>query len=83
MPIFTPYLEMPILEDYDLKITEIHSLQEDRFQIGDDLELLLDPEIKAFFVVNPGNPSAMALSQRNDRSNRRILEQSAGSHSAH
>jgi aspartate 4-decarboxylase len=63
VPIFTPYLEMPILEDYGLKITEIHSLQEDRFQIGDDLELLLDPEIKAFFVVNPGNPSAMALSQ--------------------
>jgi aspartate 4-decarboxylase len=63
VPIFTPYLEMPILEDYDLKITEIHCLQEDRFQIGDDMEKLLDPEIKAFFVVNPGNPSAMALSQ--------------------
>ena len=63
VPIFTPYLEMPILEDYDLKITEIHCLQEDRFQIGDDLEKLLDPEIKAFFVVNPGNPSAMALSR--------------------
>jgi aspartate 4-decarboxylase len=63
VPIFTPYLEMPILEDYDLNITEIHCLQEDRFQIGDDLEKLLDPEIKAFFVVNPGNPSAMALSQ--------------------
>ena len=63
VPIFTPYLEMPLLEDYGLKVTEIHALQEDRFQIGDDLELLLDPEIKAFFVVNPGNPSAMALSQ--------------------
>ena len=63
VPIFTPYLEMPILEDYGLKVVTIHSLQEDRFQIGDDLEKLLNPDIKAFFVVNPGNPSAIALSQ--------------------
>jgi len=63
VPIFTPYLEMPHLEDYALKTVNIHSLQEDRFQIGDDLDKLLDPNIKAFFVVNPGNPSAMALSE--------------------
>jgi len=62
VPIFTPYLEMPLLEDYGLNIVNIHSLQEDRFQLGDDLDKLLDPTIKAFFVVNPGNPSAMALS---------------------
>lgn len=62
VPIFTPYLEMPLLEDYALNVVNIHSLQEDRFQIGDDLDRLLDPKIKAFFVVNPGNPSAMALS---------------------
>jgi aspartate 4-decarboxylase len=74
VPIFTPYLEMPILEDYDLKITEIHSLQEDRFQIGDDLDKLLDPEIKAFFVVNPGNPSAMALSAETIERIGKVLE---------
>jgi len=74
VPIFTPYLEMPILEDYGLKITEIHSLQEDRFQIGDDLDKLLDPEIKAFFVVNPGNPSAMALSAETIERIGKILE---------
>src|SRR4051812_8412201 len=62
VPIFTPYLEMPLLEDYGLNVVSIHSLQEDRFQIGDDLDKLLDPAIKAFFVVNPGNPSAVALS---------------------
>ncbi|MFL6735372.1 MAG: bifunctional aspartate transaminase/aspartate 4-decarboxylase [Sphingomicrobium sp.] len=75
VPIFTPYLEMPILEDYGLQITEIHSLQEDRFQLGDDLQLLLDPEIKAFFVVNPGNPSAMALSEETIARIGTILEQ--------
>src|SRR5438046_3709924 len=62
VPIFTPYLEMPHLEDYDLKIVEICAPQENRFQFTDaELEKLLDPTIKAFFVVNPGNPSAMAL----------------------
>jgi len=74
VPIFTPYLEMPLLEDYGLEITEIHSLQEDRFQIGDDLDKLLDPAIKAFFVVNPGNPSAMALSQETIDRIGKILE---------
>ncbi len=62
VPIFTPYLEMPHLEDYDLKIVEIRAPQENRFQFTDaELEKLLDPTIKAFFIVNPGNPSAMAL----------------------
>jgi aspartate 4-decarboxylase len=64
VPIFTPYLEMPHLEDYDLKTVMIHAPQENRFQFTDEeLEKLLDPKIKAFFVVNPGNPSAMALSE--------------------
>ncbi len=62
-PIFTPYLEMPHLEDYDLKIVNIQSTQENRWQFGDaELNKLLDPKIKAFFLVNPGNPSAVALS---------------------
>jgi aspartate 4-decarboxylase len=62
-PIFTPYLEMPHLEDYDLKIVTVQARQENRFQFDDaELKKLLDPAIKAFFVVNPGNPSAVALS---------------------
>ena len=57
VPIFTPYLEMPHLEDYDLKFVDVHAKQENRFQFPDaELEKLLDPKIKAFFVVNPGNP---------------------------
>ncbi len=61
-PIFTPYLEMPHLEDYDLKTVLIKTRQEGRFQLDDaDLKKLLDPKVKAFFVVNPGNPSAVAL----------------------
>ena len=61
-PIFTPYLEMPHLEDYDLKVINVEAKQEDRFQFGDEeLAKLLDPKVKAFFLCNPGNPSAVAL----------------------
>jgi aspartate 4-decarboxylase len=63
VPIFTPYLEMAHLEDYDLHYIEVHAKQEDRFQYPDEeLKKLLNPKIKAFFIVNPGNPFAVALS---------------------
>jgi aspartate 4-decarboxylase len=61
-PIFTPYLEMTHLEDYDLKVVHIKAPQENRFQYTDDeIKKLEDPKIKAFFVVNPGNPTGMAI----------------------
>ena len=63
VPIFTPYLEMAHLEDYDLKFVEVQAKQEHRFQYPDEeIEKLLDPKVKAFFIVNPGNPFAVALS---------------------
>jgi aspartate 4-decarboxylase len=62
-PIFTPYLEMPHLEDYDLKIELVQTRQEDRFQLTEkELAKLLNKKVKAFFLANPGNPSAVALS---------------------
>ncbi len=63
-PIFTPYLEMTHLEDYDLKVVHIRAPQENRFQYSDEeIKKLEDPKIKAFFVVNPGNPTGMAMSK--------------------
>ena len=63
-PIFTPYLEMTHLEDYDLKVVHIAAPQENRFQFTDDeIKKLEDPKIKAFFIVNPGNPTGMAMSK--------------------
>jgi aspartate 4-decarboxylase len=62
-PIFTPYLEMPHLEDYDLNIITVNAVQENRFQFSDEeLQKLEDPKVKIFFLVNPGNPSSMAVS---------------------
>lgn len=61
-PIFTPYLEMPELEDYALHQIHVSAEQEDRFQLtNEDLKALEDKKVKALFLVNPGNPSAVAL----------------------
>ena len=61
-PVFTPYLEMPELEDYALHQIHVSAEREDRFQLTDaDLEALEDKQVKALFLVNPGNPSAVAL----------------------
>src|SRR6201984_1570100 len=63
-PIFTPYIEMSHLEDYDLKVVNIQAPQENRFQFTDaELKKLEAPEVKAVFVVNPGNPTGVALSK--------------------
>ena len=63
-PIFTPYIEMPHLEDYALNVVKIEAPQENRFQFTDsEIQKLEDPKIKAFFVVNPGNPTGVALSK--------------------
>lgn len=63
-PIFTPYLEMTHLEDYDLKVVHVKAPQENKFQFTDEeIKKLEDPKIKAFFIVNPGNPTGMALSK--------------------
>ena len=63
-PIFTPYIEMTHLEDYALNVVNIQAPQENKFQFTDaELKKLEDPAIKAFFLVNPGNPTGVALSK--------------------
>ena len=63
-PIFTPYIEMTHLEDYALNVVNIAAPQENRFQFTDaEIKKLEDPKIKAFFLVNPGNPTGVALSK--------------------
>jgi aspartate 4-decarboxylase len=63
-PIFTPYLELPHLEDYGLNFITIQAPQENRFQFTDtELKKLEDPKVKAFFLVNPGNPTGVAINK--------------------
>ena len=76
VPIFTPYLEMAHLEDYDLHYVPIHAKQENKFQYPDaEIDKLLDPKIKAFFIVNPGNPFAVALAPETIARIGKVIEQ--------
>jgi len=62
VPIFSPYLEIPKLDQYRLEIVEVRASPELGYQIPDEeLDKLKNPEIKAFFLVNPGNPTAVKL----------------------
>ena len=65
-PIFTPYLELPHLEDFNLNVVEIAQsrLADGRhtWQYPDEeIDKLADPRIKAFFLVNPSNPASFAM----------------------
>ncbi|WP_027133914.1 bifunctional aspartate transaminase/aspartate 4-decarboxylase [Geminicoccus roseus] len=61
-PILTPYLDLPRLEDAGLETVEVQAAAADGFQYGDaELAKLLDPRVKAFVLVNPGNPTGVAI----------------------
>ncbi|WP_297536639.1 bifunctional aspartate transaminase/aspartate 4-decarboxylase, partial [Thermococcus sp.] len=76
VPIFSPYLEIPKLDTYRLEIIEVRAKEELGYQIPDEeLEKLRDPEIKAFFLVNPGNPTSVKLEDRVLEKLREIVEE--------
>lgn len=61
-PIFTPYLEIPHLSDYALRVLPMEASEERRFQYPEaSLRVLEDPEVKALLLVNPGNPTSVAI----------------------
>ena len=65
-PIFSPYLEMPRLLDYDLEIVELKCDPNDDYALPDDeIDKLKDKKVKALFMVNPANPAAFSLSKKN------------------
>lgn len=61
-PVFTPYLEIPELNDYQLKEVLIQMDPAKGWQYSAaEIEKLRDPAIKAFFVVNPSNPPSVKI----------------------
>lgn len=61
-PIFTPYLEIPRLVDYEFVELEIVQDESRQWQYPDsEFEKLADPKVKAFFVVHPSNPTSVAM----------------------
>ncbi|WP_281701029.1 bifunctional aspartate transaminase/aspartate 4-decarboxylase [Acetobacter malorum] len=72
MPVFTPYVEIPELRDYQLDEVPIYAAPEAGWQYPDsELDKLLDPAIKVFLVVNPSNPPSVKM---NDAGLVRIAE---------
>jgi len=63
MPIFTPYIEIPHLNDYKLVELLIEAPEENNWQFSkEELDKLLNPKVKAFFLVNPSNPPSVKIS---------------------
>jgi len=63
MPIFTPYIEIPRLNDYQLNVINLNAGVEDNWQYSKaELDKLRDPKVKAFFLVNPSNPPSVKIS---------------------
>ena len=63
MPIFTPYIEIPELNDYQLNVVHVNAPPENGWQFTKkELDKLLDPKVKAFFLCNPSNPPSVKLS---------------------
>jgi aspartate 4-decarboxylase len=62
-PTFTPYLQIPNIKDYGLMEIKVETTGKDNWNISpSNISKLEDPSIKAFFLVNPANPSSHALS---------------------
>ena len=62
-PIFSPYLEIPLLPEYGLGVVDIRMDEGSDWQFStEELSKLEDPAIKVFCLVNPSNPPSTRLS---------------------
>jgi aspartate 4-decarboxylase len=67
-PIFAPYLELAMLEEYQLEVVQIEQNElrpngQHSWQYPErELDKLLDPRVKAFFIVHPSNPASFGMS---------------------
>jgi aspartate 4-decarboxylase len=67
-PIFSPYVELPNLEEFSFETVHVEQseMADGRhvWQYPDaELAKLEDPRVKAFFIVNPSNPTSVAIRQ--------------------
>lgn len=61
-PIFTPYLEIPLLPEYGLEVVNLEVDEDLGWQLSQDsIKQLEDPSIKVLYVVNPSNPPSVKM----------------------
>ena len=69
-PIFTPYIEIPELDRFSFKVTNIQASQMTEnglhtWQYPDEeLDKLKDKSVKILYIVNPSNPPSYTLDER-------------------
>lgn len=77
MPAFTPYIEIPELEEFGLHQVAIDADPHANWQYPDaELEKLKDPAIKIFFCINPSNPASVKMDDRSLETVQRIVSES-------
>lgn len=65
MPAFTPYIEIPELEEFGLEQVHIQADPHANWPYPDsELDKLRDPAIKIFFCINPSNPASVKMDDR-------------------
>ena len=63
-PIFSPYLEIPALNNYKLTQICIQANPKNEWEIPDsELTKIANKSMKALFICNPTNPTALSLSK--------------------
>lgn len=73
--IFTPYLQIPVLSEYDFHVKTVTTRRSNNWQMTDEqFEELKDPKVKAFFAVNPTNPTARAITPENLQKFKEVLK---------
>lgn len=73
-PIFSPYLEIPALNDYQLVQVHVKGDETSDWQIPDfEIAKLRDKRIKAFFMVHPTNPTSIRLNHETLRRIARVI----------
>ncbi|CCH30924.1 bifunctional aspartate transaminase/aspartate 4-decarboxylase [Actinosynnema sp. NPDC047251] len=70
VPIFTPYIEIPDLDEYQFDVELVHAdlfveqgVRQWRYPT-EEVAKLADPSIRLVCLVNPSNPPSLALSDR-------------------
>jgi aspartate 4-decarboxylase len=77
MPAFTPYIEIPELEEFGLHQVGIDADPHANWQYPDaELEKLKDPAVKIFFCINPSNPASVKMDDRSLDTVARIVKES-------
>lgn len=64
-PIFSPYLEIPVMPEYDLDVVYIRADETQGWQLPEnEINKLSDKSIKLLCVVNPSNPPSVKMSDK-------------------